>query len=129
MMITELLNHRLDGYKVSHTASVKLDVTGTGKDDPSHKITFKVDFTGWTVQDLANLAIRPLVIAAQRVWRGLSVEQFNALNGTTFLASDMGKKPTQQIDVQATYMAIFANASPEEQAKMLADLQAKAKQD
>ena len=128
MTQNELMNARLDGVVRSHACRVKIEATGTGKDDPSHRLDIKIDFTGWTVQDIVDMAISPLVIARQRVWREMSVEALKAENGKTFMASDMGKKPSQQVDVQAAFMARFAAASAEDQAKMLAELQAKVKQ-
>ena len=126
MNVQELLNTRLDGVVVNHSARVKIDVTGTGKDDPSYRVDFKCDFTGWTVKDVLELALRSLVISAQRVWRTLTVKQIADLNGKTMLASEMGKAPKAQVDVQAAFMARFAAATPEEQAAMIAELQAKA---
>jgi hypothetical protein len=123
-MQMNVMDTKLDGIIVSHVAQVKIDKTGTGKDDPSYRVEFKVDFTGWTVRNVVDLALRSLVISAQRVWRTLSVEEVKHLSGRTFMASDMGKQPKSQVDVQAAYMSRFAAASPEEQAKMLAELQA-----
>jgi hypothetical protein len=124
----ELLATKLDGVIRPHKGSVKIDATGTGKDDPRYDLDVKYDFTGWTVgQVLDTLATPNLWITTCRVLRTLKVEEVKAYKGKTILVSEAGKKPKEQIDVQATYMAMFAAASPEEQAKMLADLQAKAK--
>ena len=126
MTHAELMATRLDGIIRAHACRVKIDATGTGKDDPSHRLDIKVDFTGWTVQEVVDLALSPLVISRQRVWRGMSEQQLKQENGKTFLASDMGKKPTAQVDVQAAFMARFKAATAEEKATMLAELQAMA---
>ena len=122
----ELMNARLDGVVRPHKGAVKIDATGTGKNDPNYVLNIKIDWTGWTVQQVLDVAARSLWISRQRVLRGFSVEQVNNENGKTILATDMGKKPTQVIDVEKTYMAMFANASPEKQKEMLEELQAKA---
>ena len=123
-MKNEVMNMRLDGVTMAHNASVKIDQTGTGKDDPSYTLAIKVDFTGWTVEQILGLAMRTLVISAQRVWRTMTPEALKAMNGKTILASDMGKKPREAVDYKALFMAEFKNASPERKAEMLAELEA-----
>jgi hypothetical protein len=122
--MANVLEMRLDGVKIPHTADVKIEKTGTEKGDPSYRIDMKVDFTGWTVSQILDLAIRQLVISRQRVWRKMSVEDVKKESGKTFLASDMGKAPKAQVDVQAVYTAGFANMSPEEQQAELERLMA-----
>lgn len=126
MTKAELMNARLDGIVRSHACRVKIDATGTGKDDPSHRLDIKVDFSGWTVQDVVDMAISPLVIARQRVWRGMTEDQLRLENGKTFLASDMGKKPSQTVDPKVAILAMFPNMSKAEQEAFIADLMAKA---
>lgn len=123
MTNNDLLNMNLNGIVRAHSCAVKIDATGTGKDDPTHRLDIKIDFTGWTVQDVLDMAVRPLVISRQRVWREMSVEKLKLENGRTFLASDMGKKPSAVVDPVAVFKARFAAASAEEKAKMLAELE------
>ena len=128
MTIQEILNLRLDGIKRPHKGSVKIDETGTGKDDPRYDLILTIDYTGWTVQQvLDNLASGALWISRCRVLRTMTKDEVMATNGKTVMASDMGRKPRAAIDVQASFMAMFAAASPEEQVKMLEELKAKAK--
>jgi len=131
MTVNEILETRLDGVVMAHSADVKVEVTGTGKDDPSYKLNFKVNFTGWTVKQVLALALRTLVISRQRVWRKMKVAEVQAENGRTFMAADMGKQPQAQVDYKAAFAAEFASASPERQAEMIKELQdaaAKAKE-
>ena len=115
-------NQVLTGVVVNHTADVKIESTGTEKGDPSYRVAFKVDFTGWTVGQVLDLAVRTLVISRQRVWRKMKKDEVLAENGKTFLASDMGKQPRMTVDPVAAFKVRYANASPEEQKAMLAEL-------
>ena len=69
----DLMNERLDGIVRAHSCRTKLEATGTGKDDPSYRLDIKVDFTGWTVQDVVDLCLAPLVISRQRIWKGMTI--------------------------------------------------------
>lgn len=126
MTINEVLESRLDGAVLAHTADVKIEQTGTEKGDPSYRIDMKVDFAGWTVKQALEVALRSLVISRQRVWRKMKKDELMKESGKTLFASEMGKAPKAQADVQAAFMARFAAATPEEQAAMIAELQAKA---
>jgi len=126
MTINEVMESRLDGIILNHTADVKIEQTGTEKGDPSYRIDMKVDFTGWTVKQVLEVALRSLVISRQRVWRKMKKDELLKESGKTLFASEMGKAPKAQVDVQAAFMARFAAATPEEQAKMIAELQATA---
>ena len=124
MTLNEILDARLDGHTIAKALSVKIDETGTKPDSPSHKINITVDFTGWTVRQILDVAMKPLVITFQKVLRGLTVKQVMEYNGKTILASDMGKMPKGQVDVEAAFKARFQNASPEKRKEMLAELAA-----
>ena len=125
MTVQEILDLKLDGVIRPHKGSVKIDETGTGKDDPAYTLNMKVDFTGWTVQQvLDNLAIPNAWISRQRALRTLKKSEIEALQKNTSLihVNDMGKKPKFAVDIQASYVASFENASAEEQQKMLEEL-------
>lgn len=124
MTKNELLVARLDGVVRAHACRVKLEATGTGKDDPSYRLDIKVDFSGWTVQDVIDMAVRPLVISRQRVWKDMTPAQIELENGKTFLASDMGKKPSQVVDPEVAFKASFGSMSPEEQLAKIEELKA-----
>lgn len=121
------IQEALTGVVVSHVADVKIESTGTEKGDPSYRVDFKVDFTGWTVEQVLELAVRSLVISRQRVWRKMRVAEVQAENGKTFLASDMGKAPRSTVDPVVAYKARFASATKEEQDAMIQELLAQAK--
>lgn len=130
MTVNELLETKLDGVVRAHKGSVKIDVTGTSKADPAYTINNQIDYTGVTVRELIdNYAAPNAWISRQRVLRGLSKDEIDKMVATTqkIHILDMGKKPKTYIDVKASFMATFENASAEEQAKMLDELMARAK--
>ena len=116
MTVNEILEARLDGVKMPRKMSVKIDKTGTGKDDPSYVINVIFDYTGWTVrQALDNLANSSVAITFAGMLRKQEPEVVKSFNNKTILVSDAGKSPKTVIDVQASYAAMFAAMSPEEQ--------------
>ena len=116
MTINEILETRLDGVKVPRKMSVKIDKTGTGKDDPSYVINVVFDYTGWTVrQVLDSLANSSVAITFAGMLRKQEPDIVKSYNNKTILVSDAGKSPKTVIDVQASYAAMFAAMSPEEQ--------------
>jgi len=116
MTVNEILETRLDGVKVSRKMSVKIDKTGTGKDDPSYVINVIFDYTGWTVkQVLDSLANSSVAITFAGMLRKQKPETVKGYNNKTVLVSDAGKSPKTVVDVQASYAAMFAAMSPEEQ--------------
>lgn len=116
MTINEILETRLDGVKVPRKMSVKIDKTGTGKDDPSYTLNVAFDYTGWTVkQVLDSLANSSVAITFAGMLRKQEPETVKGYNNKTVLVSDAGKSPKTVIDVQASYAAMFAAMTPEEQ--------------
>ena len=116
MTINEILETRLDGVKMPRKMSVKIDKTGTGKDDPSYTINVIFDYTGWTVkQVLDSLANSSVAITFAGMLRKQEPDIVKSYNNKTILVSDAGKSPKTVIDVQASYAAMFAAMSPEEQ--------------
>lgn len=131
LTINELLETKLDGVIRPHKGSVKIDETGTGKADPAYTLNIKVDYSGMTVREvLDNLATPNAWISRQRALRTMKKVEIEEMQKTTptVKITDMGKRPRTQVDVKAAFMADFASATPEEQAKMIADLQAKMEQ-
>ena len=120
MKTNELLNARLDGHLVKVKTSVKIDETGTGKLDPSYDMNITVDFTGWTVEQVVDVAVKQLVIAFQRQRRTETVKDVMSFNGKTISASDMGKGAKRTVDVENAFAARFAAAGEEEKARLLA---------
>ena len=116
MTTNEILDARLDGVKMPRKMSVKIDKTGTGKDDPSYVINVAFDYTGWTVrQVLDSLANSSVAITFAGMLRKQEPDIVKSYNNKTILVSDAGKSPKTVIDVQASYAAMFAAMSPEEQ--------------
>lgn len=128
MTIQELLNTKLDGVKRPHKGSVKIDETGTGKDDPRYDLSMTIDYSGWTVEQvLDSLASPALWITRCRVLRTMTAAEVKATDKVTILATNMGRKPSSVPDPKAAYAARFQGLSKEEQLKEIAELQALAK--
>ncbi len=112
----EILNIKLEGIKVARKMSVKIDETGTGKEDPSYVLNVSFDYTGWTVaQVLDTLANSSVAITFAGMLRKQPASVVKEFNNKTVLVSNAGKSPKTTVDVQASYAAMFAAMSPEEQ--------------
>ena len=94
MTINELLETRLDGIRMPKAMSVKIEQTGTGKDDPQYKLNVTFDYTGWTVrQVLDSLANSSVTITYAGMLRKQTPEYVKGCNGKVVLVSDAGKSP------------------------------------
>ena len=71
---------------VKHTFSIKNDARD------KVQLNIEVDFTTSTDSDIKAWLVSNRVIAGQRPLRTLSKEELENLNGTTFVAQDIGKK-------------------------------------
>lgn len=71
-----------------HTATFKV----TNKNDQVVQISMLIDLESATKEQKEAWALSNRIIALQRVLRNLSVNEIKALNGSTILATDCGKK-------------------------------------
>lgn len=116
MTMNEILETKLDGVKMPRKMSVKIDETGTGKDDKQYVLNVTFDYSGWTVkQVLDSLANSSVAITFANMLRKQKASIVNSYEGKTILVTDAGKSPKAVVDVQASYAAMFAAMSPEEQ--------------
>jgi hypothetical protein len=62
------------------------------KGGPSAQVTVKIDFSTATDENVRQWLASDRVIAGQRAWRSLSIEEIKALDGQTFAAQNIGRK-------------------------------------
>ena len=55
-------------------------------------ITVSIDYTSASDNDLASWLNSNRVISGQRVWRKMSIEEINELDGEVFIANNIGQK-------------------------------------
>ena len=104
--------------KVRHTFSI----TNDAKDKVQLAVT--IDFSTAGDTDIKSWLVSNRVIAGQRPWRALDVDEIKALDGQTILATDIGRKIKSLEEQKAEARAILAalkNAHPEEFARIMAE--------
>jgi hypothetical protein len=124
MTMNEILALRLDGVVRPHKGATKLDCIKYAEGQGGHSINIKVDFTGFTVQQILEFALRTLWISFQRVARKMTEAEYKSLEGKTLTALTMGQAPKVQVDPKVALAAAFPNMSPEEQQEYIKQLQA-----
>ena len=72
--------------KVRHS----FNITNDAKDKV--QLTITVDFSTASDVDIKSWLVSNRIIAGQRPWRALSRDEIKALDGTTILATEIGKK-------------------------------------
>lgn len=70
------------------------------------QLTVNVDFSTSTDLDVKGWLISNRIIAGQRPWRALSVEELRELNNTTILASEIGRKVKSRAEKIAAYTSM-----------------------
>lgn len=103
---------------VAHTFNITND-----KGDKT-QITINIDFRTATNLDCRGWGVGSRIIAGQRPWRTLSLAELIALNGTTFIAQNIGQKVrsrSEQInDLKSTFMKAGIAEKKAEQLAMTA---------
>jgi hypothetical protein len=127
MTMNEILQLRLDGVVRPHKGATKLDCIKYAEGQGGHSINIKVDFTGFTIQQVLDLSLRTLWISFQRVARKMTEAEYKSLEGRVVTALTMGQMPKVQVDPKGAIMAMFPNMSKDEQEAFINDLMAKAK--
>ena len=84
------------------------------KNGPSTSLRVKVDFTTATDSDIKGWLTSNRIIACQRPLRGLSEDELEALNDTTFIAQNIGQKVKSRDDQIQGFKAAFINAGIDE---------------
>jgi hypothetical protein len=81
----------------------------TNENEDSTQITVTFDFAGVTEDQLADWALSNRVIAFQTPCRKLAIDEIRALNNTTVMALDCGKKVESRSEKIAKYVAMGFN--------------------
>lgn len=94
------------------------------KNDNEEKVALSItiDFSTATDADIIAWLVSNRTIAGQRPWRSLSVAELNDLDGTSFVAQNIGQKVKSRVErIQALVnaglpekLAAFAVDNPEE---------------
>ena len=96
-------------------------VSPDGKNGPSATISINVDFSTASDNEIISWLLSDRVIAGQRPWRSLSIDEIKELDGTTFVAQNIGQKVKSRSEQIAAFQAAFISAGiDEEQATILA---------
>ena len=95
---------KLDGVTRNVTFKV---TTATGQ--VAQGVSRVIDFTGLTVEDLMTEALRSIIIKAQRGLRSAKVEDILKANGSTVLATEVGKEPESPEKLIAKLQAMGLN--------------------
>lgn len=90
---------------IKHTCSIS-----QYKGGPSTQITVGIDFSTSTDADIKSWLVSNRIIAGQRPWRGLSEDELKDLNGTTFIAQNIGQKVKSRADQIAEFKNAFTSA-------------------
>lgn len=103
------------------TQKHSLGITNDAGDKTS--ITISIDYTSASDNDLASWLNSNRVISGQRVWRKMSIEEISELDGTVFIANNIGQKiktlAERKREAQATLDAL-RQAHPDEFAAIMA---------
>ena len=107
---------------VSHTLSV------TNDRGDKVTITINVDFRTSSDTDCRTWNVSNRVIAGQRPWRSLTKAELEKLNGSTFIAQNIGQKVKSYGETKQAAVAAFDTMSAEQQQAHIAELEEKAKE-
>lgn len=100
--------------------SMKLNATGTGKDDPSYKIILNFNFDNCSSEQVLDWALANRVIVWQNSHRNLSPKELKAFDGKTIDCSIVEKRSKvvrpMTFDEQVSYIKTLPKS--ERQAKI-----------
>ena len=94
--------------KVPHTFGITNDV------GEKAQLTITIDFSTASDNDIKGWLVANRIIAGQRPWRTLSVDELKALNGLVFIAEAIGRKVKSREEQKAELKATFMNAGVDE---------------
>lgn len=89
---------------IGHTFSI------TNNNNDKVQVAVKVDFRTATDLDIRTWIVSNRVIAGQRPWRSLSKAELLELDGTTFIAQNIGQKVRSRVEQVAELKATFMKA-------------------
>jgi len=77
--------------------TIKLNVTGTTKNDPSYKITVDFDFSNCSREQLEDWALANRIVVFQNANRDMTIDEFMKLDNTTMDVSTIGSLKTRKV--------------------------------
>ena len=112
-------NMVLGSIKMAHAAKCR---NTSGESIMCH---FTIDYSSCSLNEVLLKAVSSDTISGQRAWEKMSPEELNEkVNGKTFHARTIGRKVKSDAEVKAEFKARFISVSPEEQQRMIDELQA-----
>lgn len=115
--MTIMMSDKINGLVLSTSRSCRNKTGG------STSATFKVDFTGCTIEQVLQWALSSRVISGQRVWEKWSGDEITTkLNDKTLVALHMGKQPADPERAAKAYEESFKTMSKEDARKKLQEL-------
>lgn len=101
---------------------VKHSFSITNVQDEKTTLNVKIDFSACSDNDMRNWLVSNRIIAGQRPWRSLSLDELKALDGTTFNANNIGQKVRSREEQKRELVNTFTNAGVKPaQAELLAE--------
>ena len=104
---------------VKHTFSV------TNDREEKAQLTISIDFKTASDEDIKGWLVSNRIIAGQRPWRKLSKAELTKLDGTTFIAQNIGQKVKSAEEVKQEATTAFDAMSPEQQDQFIKELEAR----
>ena len=106
--------------------TIKLNVTGTTKNDPSYKVTVDFNFDNCSREQLEDWALSNRIVVFQNSNRYMTVEEFMKLDGSTMDVSTIGTMRTKKVKTRPMTFdeqMIYIKSLPEgEKAKAIEQL-------
>jgi len=106
----------MENYIIERTIRTRLKETGTGKGDPQHVVTIKLDYSNVDESEILKRAARTDVITFQNKNRELSVEDYLSMDGETFHVNDFTGQSSRATVVKELSVEEYiakVNAMPE----------------
>lgn len=104
---------------VKHTFSI------TNDRDEKVQLTVSINFDTAKDEDIKGWLVSNRIIAGQRPWRKLSKAELLKLDGTVFIAQNIGQKVKSAEEVKQEATTAFDAMSPEQQDQFIKDLEAR----
>ena len=106
---------------ISHTFSI------TNDHDDKVQLSVRLDCRTASDDEIKGWITSNRIIAGQRPWRSLSKDELLELNGTTFIAQNIGQKVKSKEQIVQEGKAAIAQMSKEDQKAFLEELMEEAK--
>jgi hypothetical protein len=104
---------------VKHTFSI------TNDREEKVQLTISINFDTAKDEDIRSWLASNRIIAGQRPWRKLTKVELQKLDGTTFIAQNIGQKVKSAEEVKQEATTAFDAMTPEQQDEFIKELEAR----